>query len=75
MEVQLRTEIVDADLPLLLGNSTLKKGLRVLHFGKSKLELLDKTLNLKQTKSGHYSMAIHASEGKRERVEVIFVWP
>ena len=36
LDVLLRTEIIDADLPLLLGNTTLKKGLAVLNFGQSR---------------------------------------
>ena len=61
LNVLLRTEIIEADLPLLLGNTTLKKGLAVLNFGKNTLELGGKKLNLKQTQSGHYSMSVEAS--------------
>ena len=61
LNVLLRTEIIEADLPLLLGNTTLKKGLAVLNFGKNTLELGGKKLNLRQTQSGHYSMSVEAS--------------
>ena len=56
-----RTEIIEADLPLLIGNTTLKKGLAVLNFGRNTLELGGKKLNLMQTQSGHYSMNVEVS--------------
>jgi hypothetical protein len=54
--------MIDADLPLLIGNTTLKKGLAVLDFGNCKLELLGKVLNLTETKSGHYSVTVKPSQ-------------
>ena len=61
LNVLVRTEIIEADLPLLIGNTTLKKGLAVLNFGRNTLELGGKKLNLMQTQSGHYSMNVEVS--------------
>ena len=57
----MRTEIIEADFSLLIGNTTLKKGLAVLNFGRNTLELGGKKLNLMQTQSGHYSMNVEVS--------------
>ena len=61
LNVLVRTEIIEAGLPLLIGNTTLKKGLAVLNFGRNTLELGGKKLNLTQTQSGHYSMNVEVS--------------
>lgn len=57
----MRTEIIEADFSLLIGNTTLKKGLAVLNFGRNTLELGGKKLNFMQTQSGHYSMNVEVS--------------
>lgn len=62
LDVAIKVEMIEADLPLLLGNTTLKKGLAVLHIGDSKLELLGKMLDIKETKSGHYSVMIKPAQ-------------
>ena len=61
IKVMIKTEIIQSDLPMLISNTTLNKGMGILNFGKNKLELLGKTLDLKNTKSGHFSMAIKVS--------------
>ena len=64
LDVIIRTEVIDADLPLLIGNSTLKKGFAVIHCHQNKLGLLGKELDLMETNSGHYSLEVSLPEGK-----------
>ena len=58
IQVSIQVEVVQADLPLLLGNSTLVKGMAVLHFTKEVLEILNIELELHKTRSGHFSVQI-----------------
>ena len=50
--------MVDADLPLLIGNSSLKKAGAILHFATSKIELLGKLISMEETPSGHFSISV-----------------
>lgn len=56
--VKIATEVVDADLPLLIGNSSLKKAGAVLHIATSKVELLGKLIPMEETPSGHFSIIV-----------------
>ena len=56
--VKITTEIVDADFPLLLGNTLLKKAQVVLFFGEEKAIVMGVEVALKETNSGHFSVAI-----------------
>ena len=55
--IKLRAEVIDAELPLLLGNNSLEKAEAVLHIGKKK-ELFGEVLDMAKTDSGHYSLSI-----------------
>ena len=59
--VHMRTEVVEADLPLLLGNSTLKSTGAKMCFKESKIELLGEMVNMEETGSGNYSIPISAT--------------
>ena len=56
--LRLRSEVIDAELPLLLGNNSLEKAGAVLHIGKRKVEIFGEVLDMKKTDSGHYSLVI-----------------
>ena len=56
--VTIATEVVDAELPLLIGKSTLKKAGAVLHICTNKMELMGITMPMKETDSGHFSIEI-----------------
>ena len=58
MNVCIKTEVVDAEIPLLIGNSSLKKADAVMHFSSRTAEFFNKKVLLKETSSGHYSMDI-----------------
>ena len=58
--VHLKTEVIEADLPLLIGNSTLKKTGAALFFKSSQVEMMGNMVDMKETESGHYSINIQA---------------
>ena len=54
----IQTEIVDADIPLLIGNSSLKKGKAIMYIGENKIDLKGCKLNMGETRSGHFSLKV-----------------
>ena len=56
--ILLSTEVVDAEIPLLLGNSSLEKAKAVLHIAPCKVELLGAVIPMEKTESGHYSIQV-----------------
>ena len=62
--LRLRAEVIDAELPLLLGNNSLEKANAVLHIGKKKAEIFGEVLDMKKTDSGHYSLWINNQDEK-----------
>ena len=56
--IRLKTEVVDAEFPLLLGNSFLKKAGAVLHLREEKALILGSEVEMKETDSGHYALGI-----------------
>lgn len=61
LDMTIQVEVVQADLPLLLGNTTLKKALAVLYLGENKIKLLNEVMDLEDTDSGHFSISVQAS--------------
>ena len=57
--VSIRSEVVEADIPLLLGNSSLKKAKAVLHISEAKIELMGEKVDLMETNSGHFSIEVN----------------
>ena len=64
--IRLRSEVIDAEIPLLLGNNSLEKADAVLHIGQKKAEIFGETLEMKKTDSGHYSLSIDNQSEKEE---------
>ena len=60
--ITLSTEVVDADIPLLIGNSSLEKANAVLHIAPCKVELMGNTIPMEKTDSGHFSIEIKVPE-------------
>ena len=56
LSMALRTQVVEADLPLLVGNSTLKRAMANLYIGNSELEMLGVKIKMNETASGHFSL-------------------
>ena len=57
-DVVIKTEIVDADIPLLFSNSALKKGNMGVNFGEDSITAFGQKLPLKVTSNGLYSLPI-----------------
>ena len=57
-DVRIRSEIIETELPLLIGNSTLEKARAVLDIGKKKATFLDQQVDLFSAESGHYMIKI-----------------
>ena len=56
--VSMKIEVVDADIPLLVGNSTLKKAKAVLHIAERKVEVMGTKIDMTETSSGHFRIPI-----------------
>ena len=56
--IKLRTEVVNAEFPLLLGNSFLKKVGAVLNIRDEKALILDTEVDMKEASSGHFTLCI-----------------
>ena len=58
MNIKIRTEVVEAELPLLLGNSMLKKVDAVLYIAREKALIMGKETKMRETQSGHFSIQL-----------------
>ena len=58
--VKITTEVVEADFPLLIGNTLLKRAKAILHFDEAKAVIMGKEVQMKETDSGHFSLAIES---------------
>ena len=56
--IMIRSEIVDADFPLLLGNSLLKRARAVLRLSEEVAVILDREVKMRETPSGHFCLRI-----------------
>ena len=54
----LRSEVVEADFPLLLGNSMLKKAGTILHLADAKAVIMGCEVPMQETTSGHFTLKI-----------------
>ena len=61
VDIRIRTDVVDADLPLLIGNPILKWDRVKLDFRKKKMELMSIKMKLQGTNSGHGSISLNYS--------------
>ena len=59
LEVNIMTKVVEADLPLLLGNTQLKKAMVV------KLVCLGRNWNWRNTKSGHFRISVSIPDSSK----------
>ena len=56
--VKITTEVVEADFPLLVGNTMLKKAKAVLFFDERKAIIMGNEVKMNETESGHFSLNI-----------------
>ena len=71
LDITLRTEVVEADIPLLIGNMTLIRGLGIIDTPNMELVLLGKRLKLNETESGHFSLMVKVPRVEDERMAII----
>ena len=71
--ILLSTEVVDAEIPLLLGNSSLEKAKAVLHIAPCKVELLGAVIPMEKTESGHYSIQVKVPMKEDKETEMCLV--
>ena len=58
IDVLLKADVVKGELPLLLSRSFMKQANSELNFKEDKIKLLDQTLTLLTTRSGHYALPL-----------------
>ena len=64
LDMKINAEIIDADLPLLLGNNSLEKAKAILDVGNKKIKLFQKEIDVSKTASGHFSLDIEPQRKK-----------
>ena len=68
--VKMTSEVVEADFPLLLGNTSLKKADAVLFPGREKAILMGTEVTTKETSTRHFSLRIDKPiTGKRSKIK------
>ena len=67
------TEVVEADIPLLLSKETLKKARTVLDLNKDKAVMFDKQVPLEFTSSGHYCIDITCTKNRQQSEEALCI--
>jgi len=69
--IMIKTDVVDADVPLLLSVGTMGSLGMVIDFGKEEVTVLEKTIKLNRTSSGHLSLTIAETADKIEKAYVV----
>ena len=59
----LKTEVIDSELPLLIGNSSLMASGAVLYIPTKIIEMMGEDIQMELEKSGHYSIEIKKPDG------------
>ena len=68
--IMMKSEIVEADFPLLLGNSLLKKAKAVLKLSDEVAVLLDNEVKMRETPSGHFCLRIDCPKADQPYAKV-----
>jgi hypothetical protein len=68
--IMMKSEIVDAEFPLLLGNSLLKKGRAVLKLSEGVAVILDNEVKMRETQSGHFCLKIENPKSDQPYMKV-----
>ena len=69
LNITLKVEMVEADIPLLLGNTTLNKAFAVINIPSKEIELLGERLEMRETRSGHFSVRVSCPVGVQVQVK------
>ena len=66
MDLKVTTDVVDAEIPLLLSLQTMKKAKMIVNFAKDDVEIMGRKVKLSKTSTGHYSISLNESDIKRD---------
>ena len=69
--VKIRSEVVDADFPLLIGNSMLKKAGAVLFLREEKAVIMGCEVKMRETMSGHFSLKVDIPKKDLDFVKIV----
>ena len=70
-DIRIRTDVIEADLPLLIGNTTLEKAEVILDLGKKKATILGEQIKLHRADSGHFMVDVkHPIQVSSEKMRV-----
>ena len=59
LKIMIKTEVVEADIPLLIGANSLETSKAVLNFGTLEAKIFSETVPLMKVSSGHFCIALH----------------
>ena len=65
LRTDVQTEIVDAEKPLLIVNSSLKKAKAIMYIGENKIDLMGFKMDMGETSSGHFSLTVSPPQDLR----------
>jgi hypothetical protein len=64
--VFMKTEVIDENLPLLLGNSSLKAAGAILHISEQKAIIMGREVKMREESSGHFSLEVREPSPDQE---------
>ena len=70
-KITISTHVIGNELPLLLSKDAMKKAMTTIDFGNDRVKMLDQTLNLQFTTSGHYIVPIAKTVDNFTKEEII----
>ena len=73
IRIQLRTDVVDCDIPLLLSKTAMKKAGVVINMNDDTAVIFGKSVPLNTTTSGHYCVPIHSEYSVEDVAEILAV--
>ena len=75
IQILMKTQVIEAKIPLLISRNSLKKANASLNFEKDTLNILGKQISLKITTSGHYCIPLRKALSKNGSEEIFFTSP
>ena len=72
IQILMKTQVIEAKIPLLISRNSLKKANAHLNFEKDTLDILGKQISLKVTTSGHYCIPLRKALSKNGSEEIFF---
>ena len=70
IDILLKADVVEGELPLLLSRSFMKQANSELNFKEDTIKILDQTLNLLTTQSGHYVLPLGRGDCNKNELHI-----